>query len=132
MAKAPSKDKGVLTLVPILKIDKIYAQLAGSKIYSTLDLRSSYYHILLSKELQKKSAFVVPMGKFEFWKVIFGLAQAPAYLQRLVIEVFIGIDFDYRYLDDILIYRPAPEFHLKCVEIVFQCLLESGLKLKEI
>ena len=40
--KAFSKAKGVLTLVPLLKIDEIYARLKGSKIYSTFDMRSGY------------------------------------------------------------------------------------------
>ena len=35
-----SKAKGVLTLVPLSKIDEIYARLKGSKIYSTFDMRS--------------------------------------------------------------------------------------------
>ena len=38
--KAFSKAKGVLTLVPLAKIDEIYARLKGSKIYSTFDMRS--------------------------------------------------------------------------------------------
>ena len=41
--KAFSKAKGVLTLVPLPKIDEIYARLKGSKIYSTFDMRSGYY-----------------------------------------------------------------------------------------
>ena len=35
--KAHSKVKGVLTLVPLLKIDEIYARLKGSKVYSGFD-----------------------------------------------------------------------------------------------
>ena len=35
--KAHSKAKGVLTLVPLLKIDEIYARLKGSKVYSGFD-----------------------------------------------------------------------------------------------
>ena len=46
--KAFSKAKGVLTLVSLPKIDEIHARLKGSKIYSTFDMRSGYYHMILS------------------------------------------------------------------------------------
>ena len=36
--KAFSKAKGILTLVPLPKIDEIYAHLKDSKIYSTFDM----------------------------------------------------------------------------------------------
>ena len=36
--KAHSKARGVLTLVPLPKIDEIYAKLEGSTIYSTFDM----------------------------------------------------------------------------------------------
>ena len=88
--KAFSKAKGVLTLVPLPKIDKIYAQLKGSKIYSTFDMRSGYYHMVLSEESRLKTAFVSLFGKWEFKGCLFGLAQAPAYFQRLVNEVLSG------------------------------------------
>ena len=57
--KAHSEAKGVLTLVPLPKIDEIYAKLEGSTIYSTFDMRSGYYHLELSPESQPKSACVV-------------------------------------------------------------------------
>ena len=57
--KAHTKAKGVLTLVPIPKIDEIYARLEGSAVYSTFDMRSGYYHLELTPESQPKSAFVV-------------------------------------------------------------------------
>ena len=99
--KAFSKAKGVLTLVPLPKIDEIYAQLKGSKIYSTFDMRSRYYHIVLSEESRPKTAFVSSYGKWEFKRCPFGLAQAPAYFQRLVNKVISGLTFAFGYLDDI-------------------------------
>ena len=57
--KAHLKAKGIFTLVPIPKIDLIYAKLEGSTIYSTFDMRSGYYHLELTPESQAKSAFVV-------------------------------------------------------------------------
>ena len=54
--KAHSKAKGVLTLVPLPKIDEIYAKLEGSTIYSTFDMRSGYYHLELNKESQPSLA----------------------------------------------------------------------------
>ena len=104
--KAYSKAKGVLTLVPLPKIDEIYARLKGSKIYSTFDMRSGYYHMVLSEESRPKSAFVSSYGKWEFKRCPFGLAQAPAYFQRLVNEVLSGLTFAFGYLDDILVFSP--------------------------
>ena len=91
--KAFSKAKGVLTLVPLPKIDEIYARLKGSKIYSTFDMRSGYYHMVLSEESRPKTAFVSSFGKWEFKRCPFGLVQPPAYFQRLVNEVLSGLTF---------------------------------------
>ena len=128
--KAHSKAKGVLTLVPLPKIDKIYGRLQGSTVYPTLDMRSGYYHIELTKLSRAKSAFVSPLGKWEFKRCLFGLAKAPAYFQRLMNEVLAPFDFAFGYLDYILIYSPDIETHLKHLEMVFQRLRETQLKLK--
>ena len=131
--KAHSKAKGILSLVPLPKIDEIYAQLKGSKVYSAIDMRSGYFHLGLSDEAKPKTAFVPggPHGaKYEFNRCPFGLSQAPAYFQRLVHEVLKGITFAFGYLDDILIFSPDNKTHLKHLEVVFQRLREADLKLK--
>ena len=56
--KAHSKAKGILSLVPLPKIDEIYARLQGSGVYTTLDMRSGYHHLVLSKKSRPKSTFV--------------------------------------------------------------------------
>ena len=131
--RAHSKAQGILTLVPLPKIDEIYAQLQGSKVFSAIDMRSGYFHLGLSEEAKPKTAFVPggPHGaKYEFNRCPFSLSQAPAYFQRLVHEVLRGTTFAFGYLDDILIFSPDNETHLKHLKEVFQRLREADLKLK--
>ena len=127
--KAHSKAKGVLTLVPLPKIDEIYARLKGSKVYSGFDARSGYHHMELSAKARPKSAFVTPTDKYEFTRCPFGLTQAPAYFQRLINKVLADLDFAFGYLDDILIYSPDVPTHLVHMRQLFQRLREADLKL---
>ena len=95
-------------------------------------MRSGYYHLELTPESQPKSAFVVggpKGGKWEFKRCPFGLTQAPAYFQALVNQVLEGINFAFGYLDDILIYSPDMENHIKHVRVLFERLRAADLKL---
>ena len=113
--------KGCISLVPLPKIDELYARLQGYKIFSTLDLRSGYYHIGLSESAKPKTAFVIAgIGKYQFNRVPFGLAQVPAYFQTLINKVLDNIDFAMGYLDDIIIFSRSEEEHLDHLEQVFQ------------
>ena len=132
LKKAFSKAKGILTLVPLPKIDEIYARLKGSKIYSTFDMRSGYYHMVLSEESRPKSAFVSSFGKWEFKRCHFGLAQAPAYFQRLVNEELSGLTFAFGYLDDILLFSPDKETHMEHLRVLFERLQMADSKHKEV
>ena len=69
--------------------------------------------MVLSKECKPKTAFISLFGKWKFKRCPFGLAQAPAYFQRLVNEVLSGLTFAFGYLDDILVFSPDMETHLK-------------------
>ena len=70
------------------------------------------------------------MGKFEFNRVPFGLAQAPTYFQRLINEVLTDCNFAMGYLDDINIFSKTEEEHLQHLEKIFEQLWKAGLKLK--
>ena len=129
--KAFSKAKGILTLVPLPKIDEIYAQLKGSKIYSIFDMRSGYYYMVLSEKARPKMTVVSSYGKWEFKRCLLGLAQAPAYFQRLINKVLSGFNFAFGYLDDILVFSPDMATHLQHLRYLFDRLRAADLKLKE-
>ena len=83
----------------------------------------------LSAKARPKSAFVTPTDKYEFTRCPFRLMKAPAYFQRLINKVLVGLDFAFGYLDDILIHSPDVPAHLIHMRQLFQRLREADLKL---
>ena len=123
--------KGCTSLIPLPKIDELYAKLKGYKFFSSLDLRLGYYHIGLTESAKPKSAFILSsLGKYQFNRVPFGLAQAPAYFQKLINDMLKGCNFTMGYLDDIIIYSRSEKENLEHLEEIFTRLKAAGLKLK--
>ena len=112
------------------KVEDIFSQLNGAKYFSTLDLRAGYHHIGLTMDSIPKTAFTSPFGKYEYIKVPFGLAQAPAYFQELMTGVLKDLPFATAYLDDIIIYSSTPEEHLEHIRTVFEKLCDAKLSMK--
>ena len=124
------KSKGCLSLILLPKIDEMYAKLKGAKFFSTIDLRSGYYHIALGKDSRAKTPFVMPFGKYKFLQVPFGLAQAPAFFQHLMNKVLDNCPFAMTYLDDIIIFSDTEKEHLAHIEETFKRLEATDLKMK--
>lgn len=51
--------------------------LSDSRWFSVLDLRSGYYQLAMAEEVKEKTAFICPVGFFQFKK-------APATFQRVM------------------------------------------------
>ena len=112
------------------KVEDIFTQLNGAKYFSTLDLRAGYHHIPLYEESIPKTTFTSPFGKFEYVKVSFGLAQAPAYFQELMTGILKDFNFAIAYLDDIIIFSQTAEEHLDHIKQVFKKLQSAHLSMK--
>ena len=63
--------------------------------------------------LSGKQHFFTPLQKYEYLKVLFGLAQAATYFQNLMNKVLNGQHFTLAYLDDVIIFIESAEQHLK-------------------
>ena len=116
---------------PFPVIDDILALLGKSKYFSSLDLKSGYWQVAMNDNDKEKTALACHRGLFEFYVMPFGLSNAPAVFQELMAVVLRGIGtFAIAYLDDILVFSPTLEKHLRHLDVVFGRLREHDLKLK--
>ena len=103
----------VVSTFPLPKIQELLGQLNKCKYFSSLDLHSGYYHISLTEEAKKKTAFVTDDGKYQSNIVPFGLATAVSTFQYLMSTVVTGLnDFTFMYLDDVLVFSEIYDDHL--------------------
>lgn len=58
---------------PLLRMNDVFEQLKGAKIFSEIDMRLGYYHVIIKEEDISKTTFKTRHGHYEFVVVPFGL-----------------------------------------------------------
>jgi hypothetical protein len=91
---------------PLSRIDILFDQLTGAKVFSKIDLRLGYHQIKIRPEDIPKTAFSTRYELYEYLDMSFGLTNAPAHFMYLMNSVFkLELDkFVMVFIDDILIY----------------------------
>lgn len=117
---------------PLPFVSTTLEKLREAHYLTTLDIKSAYWQIPLSKESKPMTAFVVPTrGLFQFTRMPFGLHNAPATWQRFIDRV-VGVDLEQYvlvYLDDIVICTPSFSKHIEVLNFVLERLRNAGLTL---
>ena len=117
---------------PLPRVDATLDSLAGSKLFTTLDLASGYWQVEVLEEDKSKIAFPTPYGLFEFNVMPFGLTNAPATFQRLMQCVLAGLSPEQclTYIDDVIVFSASFEQHLTRLLAVLERIAKAGLRLK--
>jgi hypothetical protein len=76
---------------PLPRIQEMLNTLAGSQWFSTLDLASGYWQVMMDPKDREKTAFITKYGIYEFNVMPFGLCNAPATFQRLMDRIYKGL-----------------------------------------
>lgn len=117
---------------PIPDIRDLLDCLNGAVIFSSLDLASGYWQVVLNEDDKEKTAFVTKYGFYQ-WKVMpFGLSTAPATFVKLMDEVLGDLKWKcvVCYFDDIVIYSKSAAEHLVHLRLVLDRLRKAGLQAK--
>eukprot|EP00878_Enallax_costatus_P006882 GHUV01007210.1.p1 GENE.GHUV01007210.1~~GHUV01007210.1.p1 ORF type:complete len:1163 (-),score=135.24 GHUV01007210.1:586-4074(-) len=114
---------------PLPRIDQLLDHLAGSQVFSLIDLRQAYHQVKLVPDDVPKTSFRTPFGSFEYTTLSFGLVNAPAAFQAVMQRLFGKhlYKFVLVYLDDILVFSKDEKEHAQHLEQVLQILRENKL-----
>ncbi|GJY80248.1 putative reverse transcriptase domain-containing protein [Tanacetum coccineum] len=117
---------------PLLRIDDLFDQLQGSRVYSKIDLRSGYHQLRVREEDIPKTAFRTRYGHYEFQVMPFGLTNAPTVFMDLMNQVCKPYldKFVIVFIDDILIYSKSEEEHAEHLKLILELLKKEELYAK--
>jgi hypothetical protein len=117
---------------PLPRIEDLFDQMRGARVFSKIDLRSGYHQMGIRPSDIPKTAFSTRYGLYEFTVMSFGLTNAPAYFMNLTNKVFMEyLDrFVVVFIDDIIIYSKSDSDHEEHLRLVLQKLRENQLYAK--
>jgi hypothetical protein len=107
---------------PLPRIDILFDQLAGAKVFSNVDPHSGYHQIKIHPEDIPKTDFSTRYRLYEYLVMSFGLTNAPAHFMYLMNFIFTPeLDkFVVVFIDDILIYSKREEEHAWHLRVILQ------------
>lgn len=112
-------NKAVVTdCYPLPHVDKLFTNLQGAKIFSTIDLANAYYQLPLHKDSRDLTAFITHNGLFRFCRVPCG---------PLRLSENDGWHSQRTHLEDIIVYGNTPAEHDQNLNTALQKLKEAGL-----
>ena len=117
---------------PLPRIDDLFDQLQGARVFSKIDLRSGYHQLRIRELNIPKTAFRTRYRHYEFLVMSFGLTNAPTSFMYLMNRVFRPYSdrFFIVFINDILVYLRSELEHERHLGLVLQTLRQYQLYAK--
>jgi hypothetical protein len=114
------------------RIEDLFDQMRGARVFSKMDLRSGYHQMKIRPSDIPKTNVSTRYGLYEFTVMSFGLTNAAAYFMNLMNKMFMEyLDrFVVVFIDDILIYFKSDSDHEEHLRLVLQKLRHNQLYAK--
>ena len=117
---------------PLPRIDDLFDQLRGAKVYSKIDLCTDYHQLRVREANIPKTTFRTRYGHFEFMVMSFGLTNPSVAFMELMHRVFQPYldQFVVVFVDNILIYSSFEEEHDDHLRVILHLLRDHQLYTK--
>ena len=117
---------------PLADMNTILQSLGDSKVFSSIDLFSSYWQLPLTEESKRMTAFSANNESWQFTVLPFGIKTAVSGFSRLMRAVLSGLlgEHALSYLDDVILFTPTVDLHLQMIDKVLQRFQDANLKIK--
>ncbi|XP_055615405.1 uncharacterized protein K02A2.6-like [Toxorhynchites rutilus septentrionalis] len=115
---------------PLPHPDYVFADLAGCRYFSQLDLSDAYLQVEVEEESQKYLTINTHRGLFKYNRLPPGIKSAPGAFQRIIDSMVAGIPGVKPYLDDIMIAGRTKEEHDRSLHEVLERIKTYGFHLR--
>ena len=113
---------------PLPRIEDIFANLAGGKHFSKLDLHQAHHQMEVTEESKKYLTINTHKGLYQYNRLVFGVTSCPAIWQHAIDQVLQGVPDTQCILDGMIITGKTDEEHLENLEKLLKRLQDAGLK----
>lgn len=111
-------------------LEAIISDLHGATWFSTIDLSSAFFHVVLHEDCRHLTNFFAGDATYRFKRLPFGLCNSPDIFQEILQTVVLAdCSGVVNYLDDILVHGKDKAEHDKNLEIVLAKLREHNVLL---
>lgn len=113
---------------PLPRIDDQLDRLGKNIYFTSLDMASGFHQVPIHPESIAKTSFITPDGQYEYLRMPFGLANAPAVFQRAINKALGKLKYDVAivYMDDIVIPSSTIDEGMTRLKLVLDALLKAG------
>ena len=127
---AKNVNKAILSSnYPIPRQEDIKAKLAGSKVFSKLDLKSAFWQLELDEQSRHMTVFHALGKMYRYKRLVMGLKPAQGELNAAMQPLFAHMPEVHVIHDDIIIATTADESHERVLKEVMKILSDAGLTL---
>ena len=106
---------------PLPTMEELTSQLAGSTIFSKIDLKWGYLQVQLAEDSRYLIIYIVPdLGVFRYTRLCLGICSEPNAFQQIVKDITIGLDGCVNLFDDILVHSKDRAEHDKPLRVILQ------------